>query len=132
MSGCNEPTAEITALALRKAAEAAQAHHLGRLNDMRAAFIARVCTTYCGYFWNRRLYTREDAERHWPEDHSQIGYLMGPKVFEPPSGSSWHIGRADRAESLLDLATTKGLHDLRIPEHDVLFLRPFLNGEHDA
>jgi hypothetical protein len=54
---------------------------------------------------------------------------MGPSVFEPPRGAHWHQDRMERAEALVDLATTKSLHELRIPEADALFLRPYLNGE---
>lgn len=129
MSDHTDPSAEITALALRKAAEAAHAYHIAVLDEMREAFISRAAETEYGWPWNRRRYTRADGERHWPEDHSHIGCFMGPAVFEPPRGVHWHQGRAERAGSLIDLATTKSLHDIRIPEGDALFLRPFLNGE---
>jgi hypothetical protein len=132
MSDQTNPTAEITALALRKAAEAAEEFHIDRLDEMRAAFIARAVETEYGWPWNRRRYTREEAEQHWPEDHSRIGCFMGPSVFEAPRGSHWHQGRMERAASLIDLATTKSLHDIRIPEGDALFLRPYLNGERNA
>lgn len=123
------PTAEITASALHTAAVAAGAYHRRQLDKMRTEYIARVSATRHGPPWNRRNYTVAEAEQRWPSDHSQIGAYMDDYVFRPPNGSGWYHDRWERAVALIKLATTDCLHDIRIPQRDALFLRPFLNGE---